>query len=77
MEIEKFVTQFAAQFEDTPAENFKPDTNFRDIEEWDSLIALSIIAMADEEYGVKLTGDDIRNSTTVNDIFEVLKAKKG
>jgi acyl carrier protein len=77
MEIEKFVPQFAAQFEDTPAENFKADTNFRDIEEWDSLIALSIIAMADEEYGVKLTGDDIRNSTTVNDIFEILKKKKG
>ena len=77
MEIEKFVSQFAAQFDVTPAESFKADSNFRETEEWDSLIALSIIAMADEEYGVKLTGDDIRNSVTINDIFEKIKAKKG
>ena len=77
MEIEKFVSEFAAQFDDTPAESFKADTNFRETEEWDSLIALSVIALADEEYGVKLTGDDIRNSTTINDIFEIIKTKKG
>ena len=77
MEIEKFVGQFAAQFEDTPAENFKSESNFRDIDEWDSLVALSIIAMADDEYNIKLTGDDIRNSATIKDIFEIIKAKKG
>jgi acyl carrier protein len=76
MEIEKFVTSFAEQFEETPAESFSADTKFRDIEEWDSLVALSIIAMADESYGVQLTGDDIRASVTIADIFEKIKAKK-
>jgi acyl carrier protein len=76
MEIEKFVAKFAEQFEDTPADTFSAETTFRDIEEWDSLIALSIIAMADDEYGVQLTGDDIRASNTVADIFEKVKAKK-
>ena len=77
MDITTFVSNFAAQFEDTPAANFNASTIFRDIEEWDSLVALSIIAMADDEYGVKLTGDEIRNATTVQDIFEVINAKKG
>jgi len=77
MNIEKFVGEFAAQFEDTPPESFKADTIFRDTEEWDSLVALSVIALADEEYGVKLTGDDIRSAATINDIFEIIKAKKG
>lgn len=77
MEIKKFVGEFATQFEDTPAESFKADTIFRETEEWDSLIALSIIALADEEYSVKLTGDDIRSASTINDIFEIIKAKKG
>ena len=76
MEIEKFVAKFAEQFEDTPAANFAADTNFRDIEEWDSLVALSVIAMSDDEYGVQLTGDDIRASVTIADIFEKVKAKK-
>lgn len=76
MEIEKFVAKFAEQFEDTATDGFTADTKFRDIEEWDSLIALSVIAMADDEYGVQLTGDDIRASATIGDIFEKVKAKK-
>lgn len=76
MEIEQFVARFAEQFDETPAEAFTADTNFRDTEEWDSLIALSIIAMTDEEYGVQLTGDEIRASVTIADIFEKIKAKK-
>jgi len=76
MEIVQFVAKFAEQFEDTAADSFAADTKFRDIEEWDSLVALSVIAMADDEYGVQLTGDDIRASATVADIFEKIKAKK-
>lgn len=76
MNIEKFVDEFAAQFEDTPPESFKADTIFRNTAEWDSLIALSVIALADEAYSVKLTGDDIRSATTINDIYMIIKAKK-
>ncbi len=76
MEIEKFVAKFAEQFEETPAAVFTADTKFRDIEEWNSLIALSVIAMVDDEYGVQLTNDEIRYSNTVADIFEKIKTRK-
>lgn len=76
MEIEKFVAKFAEQFEETPAAVFTTDTKFRDIEEWNSLIALSVIAMVDDEYGVQLTNDEIRYSNTVADIFEKIKTRK-
>ena len=75
MDIFSFVTRFAAQFEQTPSDFFKADTAFREAEEWDSLIALSVIGMVDEDYGVKLTGDDIRNSVTINDIFAKIQVK--
>jgi acyl carrier protein len=77
MEISTFVENFAEQFEDTPADQIKPDTSFRDLDEWSSLIALSIIAMVDEEYGVTLKGDDIKNAYTVQDIFNRVVALKG
>lgn len=77
MDINTFVDNFAGQFDDTPAEQITADTNFRDLEEWSSLIALSIIAMVDEEYGVTLKGDDIKNATTVQDIFNRVVALKG
>ena len=48
MEINEFIDNLAAQFDDTSADQLKPETEFRKLDEWSSLIALSIIAMADE-----------------------------
>lgn len=75
MELEKFVENFAAQFDETDPAEITSATNFRALDEWSSLIALSIIAMVDEEYDVTLKGDDIKNSTTVEDIFNTIKNK--
>ena len=77
MDINTFISNFAEQFDDTPADQIKADTVFRDLDEWSSLIALSIIAMVDEEYGVTPKGDDIKNATTVQDIFNRVAALKG
>lgn len=75
MDLNTFVANIAAQFEDTDSTLIKPDTEFRSLEEWSSLIALSFIGMIDEEYGVTIKGDDIRNSKTINDLYEVVKSK--
>lgn len=76
MDINIFVENFAGQLDDTPADQIKPETNFRNLDEWSSLIALSIIAMVDEEYGVTLKGDDIKSATTIQDLFNAVSAKK-
>ena len=65
MEINTFLRNFADILDDTDAALIKQETVFRDLEEWDSLTALSLIAMADEEYAVKLTGDDIKSSNSL------------
>ncbi|MBC8594084.1 acyl carrier protein [Oscillospiraceae bacterium N12] len=75
MELQDFVQHFAEQFDETEMSVFKPDTKFREINEWSSLLALSIIAMADEEYEVKLKGEDIRNSQTIEDLFNIVKTR--
>ncbi len=75
MEIKEFIENFAEQFDDTEASAITPETKFRELDEWSSLIALSILAMVDEEYDVTLKGDDIRNATTVEDLFNTVKAK--
>lgn len=56
MEIQEFIQNFADQFDDTDANVFTPQTIFHDLEEYSSIVALSIIAMVDEEYGVTLKG---------------------
>jgi len=75
MELKKFIENFADQFFDTDASEITGDTKFRELDEWSSLIALSVIAMVDEEYDITIKGDDIRNSSTVEDLFNAVKAK--
>ena len=75
MNIDEFVQNFSELFEYAESNNFSPVTRFRDIEEWSSLMALSVIAMVDEKYHRKLTGTDILNSKTIEDLFNILKAK--
>ena len=76
MELKDFIENFAAQFDETDASEFKADTEFKTLDEWSSLISLSVIAMVDEEYDVRIKGDDIRNSRTIEDLFNVVKSKK-
>lgn len=75
MEIKKFIENFAAQFDETDPAQINATTEFKKMDEWSSLIALSVIGMADEEYDVTLKGDDIRNAVTVEDLFNIVKSK--
>ncbi|MCH5243116.1 MAG: acyl carrier protein [Muribaculaceae bacterium] len=77
MEIKEFLENFVNQFEETDPSLIKPETIFRDLEEWGSMSVLSIIAMADEEYGVELEPEDFKKAQTVQDLFEIIKSKKG
>jgi len=70
MTLEEFVAAFAAEFDETPEEVFKADTEFQSLDEWGSLVALSIIAMIDEEMDKTITGADIRASRTIEDLYK-------
>lgn len=73
--LEEFVALFAEQFEDTDVNDIQASTLFHELDEWSSLVNLSIIAMVDEEFGVALKGDDIKNASTVESLYEVIASK--
>lgn len=75
MELQKFVQDFASQFEETDVEMFAPETKFRDLEEWSSIIGLSIILMVDEEYGITLEASDVQKANTVEELFNIVQSK--
>ena len=75
MEIKEFIENFAEQFDETDASEFTAETVYKELDEWSSLVALSIIAMIDEEYDVTLKGDDIRNTSTIGDLFNLVNEK--
>lgn len=75
MEIKEFIEHFAEQFDDTELSEFKPETVFHDLDEYSSLIALSIIGMVDEEYGVALNANEMSAAVTIEDLFNTVKSK--
>ena len=75
MEIKEFIQNFADQFDETDASEFTPETVFHELEEYSSLIALSNIAMINEEYDVTLKGDDMSAAVTIEDLFNIVKSK--
>ena len=75
MEIKEFIENFAEQFDDTDLSELQPDTVFHELDEYTSLIALSIIAMVDEEYGVTLNANDMSSAVTIEDLYNTVKSK--
>ncbi|SDI21933.1 hypothetical protein ACRQ5D_13165 [Mucilaginibacter sp. P25] len=75
MNIEKFISEFADQFDDLDTSSFTAETLFKENDEWSSMTALSVIAMVDDVYAVRLTGDDIRNSKVIQDIYDIVLKK--
>lgn len=73
--LDEFVELFAEQFDDTDISEFKAETEFKALDEWSSLSALSIIAMVDDEFDVALKGDDIKNSETIEDLYKLIESR--
>ena len=75
MDIKSFIENFASQFDETDENLFTPETKFREVDEWTSLIALSILAMIDEEYDVQLKGEEMRSTNTIQELFDMVVSK--
>lgn len=73
--MEKFIDLFREQLDSVDNLVLTTDTEFRKLEEWSSLVALSVIAMVDEEYNVSLSGDDMRSVSTIGQLFELISKK--
>ena len=73
--LEDFVELFAELFDETDASEITATTEFHGLDEWSSLIGLSVIAMVDEEFDVALKGDDVKSSMTVEDLYNKVKAR--
>lgn len=49
-----------------------PETVLGDLAEWDSMAKLSLMVMMDDEFGKSLTGEQVRDFKTVQDILNFM-----
>lgn len=75
MEIEAFIHNFAVQFDDTDESVFTMNTKIKELDEWSSLMVLSVLNMVEKQYGITLTFDELRKSNTIQDLYDILKSK--
>lgn len=76
MEINDFIQQFSDQFDDTDLSAFIPETIYRNLDEWSSLTALAIMNMIDKKYNVRLKNEEMRSTTTIKELFDLVKSKQ-
>ena len=75
MKVEDFILKLEQEFEDLPKGKLKPDTDYREVFEWNSVNALILIALVNTEYDVIINADDLRSSKTVNDLFKIIQSR--
>jgi len=75
MNEQQFIQHFAEQFDETEESVFTPETKFRDLDEWSSIIALSVMAMCNEEYDVILSANEMENANQISDIYNIVKSR--
>jgi acyl carrier protein len=71
--MDKFLESLSEVFE---RDDVKPDDEFRDYEEWDSMAYLSIIAMIDDNYDIVIPGEEFTKLNKVIDIYNYINGNK-
>ena len=74
--MKNFLENFKEILDEPEEINLSPETTFKDIDEWDSLTNLSLMAMVDSEYNVKLNADEINECKTLLSLFTLIKSKQ-
>lgn len=75
-DLHKFIEGFVIAVDFQEPVPVADGTRLEDLPEWDSLAALGVIVMCDTDYGVTITGDDLKACVTVGDIFARVELKK-
>jgi acyl carrier protein len=73
MTSENFIEKFAGCFHQTDIARIQPETEFKKLEEWGSMMALIVIAMIDSDFGKTITSDDLKSATTVSSLYHIVK----
>lgn len=65
--------ELLAETFDVEVDEISEDQVLDDLDNWDSITKLSLIVMFDDEFGKKITSDDIKKFVTVQDILDCME----
>mgnify|MGYP003613695470 CR=1 FL=1 len=71
MDLEKKM-ELLSELLELEIDGFSTETNLDDLEEWDSLAAISYVVMMDEEFGIVANPNEIKKFKTIQDILDTM-----
>jgi acyl carrier protein len=71
--MNEFMEQMAEIFE---VDAVQLEDNLEDFDAWDSLTQLTIISLADENYGVTVSAKELRDTKTIGGLKKLIDEKK-
>jgi acyl carrier protein len=77
MTLDEFTRELELEFEDIEPNSLKPETKYRDIDNWNSMYALIVIAFVDAHYDIILSAADLKDTSTIKDLFDLINKKIG
>ena len=66
---EKLLKLIGEVFEDIDTSSFGLQTEFKNNDEWDSMTALSLITLLDQEFGISISGEKIKELNTIEELI--------
>ena len=75
MDLNEFIEKFAEQFEDTDPSEITASTNYRELDEWSSLVGMMVIAFVKTDMGKTVTGDELKACKSVEQLYNHIVAK--
>ena len=61
---------------DLEVEKKSSDWDFKSHEDWDSVCAITLISVLDEEYGIPISGDQLNTINTIQELDDYIKIKR-
>lgn len=71
--MDEFLSEMAEILEE---DSVSPDVELKSFESWDSLAVLSVAALADAQFGVNISAQEINEAETVEQLYQRIVAKK-
>ena len=76
MDIQELIIYIEEEFEEVDKGTLLPESSIRDIEGWSSMHALILIALVDNHYDILLTGEELKNALTIQDLYNAILKRK-
>jgi acyl carrier protein len=74
MEKQDFLKNFTNQFDDTDISELTFEINFRELDEWNSLLALAVMNMIEKKYSIKLRPNEMKAANTIQELYDLVNS---